>query len=133
MNPEAIKAFIKKAFKDVIENIDADESVIEKYFSKDYKQWVDGHELDYQGFVSHMKAQKQRIARVNIEFERLVVEGEDVATIHHIDALTKDNHPVKGIVIAHLSVRDNKICFCKELTKITHGREEDKELGHVTE
>ena len=84
MNHKETAAFIREAFKNVIENIDADEAVIEKYFSKDYKQWVDGHELDYEGFVSHMKAQKQRIASVNIEFERLIVDGESVATIHHI-------------------------------------------------
>ncbi len=133
MNHEETTAFIKEAFKNVIENIDADESTIEKYFSKNYKQWVDGHELDYEGFTNHMKAQKQRIASVNIEFERLIVDGENVATIHHIDAITKDNHPVKGLVIAHFTIRDNKICFCKELTHISHGRDEDKNLGHVTE
>lgn len=127
------KSLLKEAFRVVLEDINAGEEQIKRYFHPDYYQWVDGHELNFDGFVQHMKAQKKRIKRLSINFESLIEDGDKLATIHHVDATTIDEHPVKGMVIAHFTVKDNRLIRCVELTNISHGREEDKDLGHTVD
>lgn len=125
------KIVLRKAFKAIFESDNVDEAIIAHYFSPDYIQWVDGHELDYSGFINHLKAQKMRVARVNIDFKSLVAEGNKVASIHLIDAMTRDGHPVIGKVVAQFTFKEGKILACEELTFIQHAREEDKNLGSV--
>ena len=95
-----MKEWFKKAFKAVIEDMDADESVIEQYFAEDYRQYVDGHELDYQGFIKHMKAQKAALQSVSVEFKHLIAEDDKIASIHFIHAIKKDCGIVEGQVNA---------------------------------
>ena len=95
-------------------------------------QWVDGHELDFDGFVAHLKAQRQRIESVKFTFKSVVEQGDKVATIHLIDAVTKDSHPVKGKVVAQFTFEDGKIVNCEELTYFSEAREQDRDLGSVS-
>lgn len=56
MKPDEMKQFIQDAFKAIIVDINATEETYSTYFSKDCIQYVDGKELDYEGFVQHIKA-----------------------------------------------------------------------------
>lgn len=125
------KEQIKLIFKEVIGSPEFNESKISEYFDEDYQQWVDGHELDYSGFIEHMRAQKQKIESVDIKFHSIVEEGQKVATIHFIEAKTLDGHEVKGRVIAHFTFKDSKLVLCEELTFFDKAREKDRNLGHV--
>jgi hypothetical protein len=55
---ENYKGLLLEGFKSVVTSPKFDEATVAKYFSKDYKQIVDGEELNYEGFCQHMKAQK---------------------------------------------------------------------------
>ncbi len=48
------KKFIAKVFKEVIQDLNANEETISNYFHHDYIPYVDGHELNYTDFVQHM-------------------------------------------------------------------------------
>ncbi|WP_157837436.1 hypothetical protein [Chryseobacterium sp. P1-3] len=50
-----MKHFIQEVFSEVLENPVFDQILIEKYFSKEYIQYVDGTCLNYNEFVLHIK------------------------------------------------------------------------------
>ncbi|QDP71955.1 nuclear transport factor 2 family protein [Legionella israelensis] len=128
---ERNKSILKQAFKTIFEENQIDELTVAEFFSKDYQQWVDGHQLDYQGFLQHLKAQRQKIATISIEFKSVVAEKNKVATIHQVEAITQKGNPVKGKVIAHFTFENDKILSCEELTFFTEAKEEDRDLGSV--
>jgi ketosteroid isomerase-like protein len=123
------KQILKAAFAEVITSTNPTEELCAKYFSRDYVQYVDGHRLDFNGFVKHMIEQKKVVASVKVTFKHMVEEGDKVATVHLIDATKKDGGKVEGQVNALFQIKNGKIVLCDELTKITVGTEEDKDLG----
>ena len=76
-----------------------------------------------------MLAQKKRLKSVDIKFHSMVEEGQKVATIHFVDAISHDGHIIKGRVIAHFTFKADKLTFCEELTFFDKAREKDKDLG----
>lgn len=52
--------FIKALFRDVIENKNYDETLINKYFAENYVQIVDGQELDFETFKKHIRKLKDK-------------------------------------------------------------------------
>lgn len=125
------KTLLKNAFASVFEQGQIDEASVSRYFDKQYTQWVDGHELDFNGFVEHLAAQRKRVEKVNVTFRTILAEGDQVSTVHLIDAMTKEGNAVKGKVIALFSFRNGKILSCEELTYFDEVSEQDKDLGSV--
>lgn len=125
------KSRLKEMFNDVFQSPEYNEEVIGQYFSPDYQQLVDAHQIDFEGFKQHVQAQKKRVERVSFTFKSLVCENNIVATIHLIDAQTKEGNTVKGKVMAQFTFEDDKIVACEELTFISEASEHDKDLGHV--
>ena len=110
---EQQKQTLLAAFESIFERQENDEENVSRYFSKDYTQWVDGHELDFQGFIEHLQAQRKRIQSVSFHFKNIISEGDKVSTIHLVDALTTEGNSVQGKVIAHFTFKDGKIIELK--------------------
>lgn len=124
-----MKKWIETVLKEVVENMDADESIISKYFSQDYIQEVDGKRLDYQGFVRHMHVQKEILLSARVFVQHCIVEGNKLSTIHRVDAVKKDGKKLSVKVVAHFEVKDGKIIYCDELTRLLAGAEEDQDIA----
>ena len=83
------KQRLQNIFQEMFTSNQFDIKKIEKYFDPSYNQWVDGHELDYEGFVEHMQVQKEIVESVDIRFKSLGEEGDKVSSIHLVNAITK--------------------------------------------
>ncbi|WP_293308342.1 nuclear transport factor 2 family protein [Pedobacter sp. UBA5917] len=123
------KALIRKAFKAVVENPIYDQTSIGQYFSPEYRQYVDGEELDFDGFCQHMKAQKLSVKHAVIDFQTMVEEGEIVFTNHSVEILTNENRHALMHVIAEFRIKNNRIIYCNELTRLVSGDERERDLG----
>lgn len=123
------KDVILSVFEEVLGSSSVDEQTIEKYFDPSYIQNVDGVVLDYQGFIKHMKKQKEVIKSIDVEFVTIVQEGDIVFTNHIVDAQKKDDFCVKVKVIAQFTIRDGRLIGCDELTHLLSGNKEDKDIG----
>lgn len=123
------KQLIKNMFHDVFEDTNASEITYEKYFSKDYVQYVDGKTLNYDDFVNHMRALKSALKSAKITFKYIVGEGDKVATIHIAQGIKKNGGTVETQVNAFFQIKNNKIILCDELTRLIKGEETDKDLG----
>ncbi len=129
MTPDEVRQFLKEAFAAIIENMAAGEEDYAQYFSPDYVQHVDGKVLDYDGFVAHMAKQKSVLESTRVTFKRIIVEGDQAATVHMIHAVKKDGGVVEGQVNAFWQIKDRKIVLCDELTHMISGDEADRDLG----
>jgi predicted SnoaL-like aldol condensation-catalyzing enzyme len=76
------KELVKKAFEDLFEAEKLDENFISHYFHPEYKQYVDGKELNYEQFVAHMKAVKNSAKKAKVTFKHLIAEGNRVCSVH---------------------------------------------------
>lgn len=133
MKPDEMKQFIQDAFKAIIVDTNATDETYSTYFSKDYIQYVDGKELNYKGFVQHMKALKAALYSATVSFRHIIAEDDKVSTVHVINAIKKDGRKVVAQVNALMQIEDEKIVLCDELTHIIHGDASDKDLGSRTQ
>lgn len=127
-----MEAWIKNLFHEVIENMDADEKVYATYFSPRYKQYVDGVFLDYEGFVRHMKKQKEIVSSAKVTIDHCIVQGNRLFTKHRVDLRKITGQEIAVQVMTYYEVEDGKIVLCDELTRLLQGSSEDRYIGSVT-
>lgn len=125
------KNFIERVFKEVIEDLNANEKTISQYFSPDYIQQVDGHRLNYEDFVQHMIVQKSLMNSIMVSIERCIIEGNAICTVHRVDAIKKNGEKIAVKVIAYFEVENKKIRLCDELTHLLEGDKKNQNIGSV--
>ncbi len=123
------KAFIKRMFREVIEQDEFDEQTVSRYFSPKYVQRVDGKTLDFHGFSDHLRALKGALTNVRVTFEQMVAEDNKVMEIHRVDADKHAGGKIATKVIALFVIEDGKVVLCDELTHLEEGAATDKDLG----
>lgn len=95
----------------------------------DYIQRVDGRELDYAGFISHIEALQAHLSSADITFEHIVTDGLSAATVHIVDAVKTNGQQSRFKVIAYYQFRGKRVCLIDELTHLLEGDAEDRDLG----
>ncbi|MDQ1097171.1 MULTISPECIES: hypothetical protein [Chryseobacterium] len=123
------KDLIKDSFKAVVEDLHYSQATVDQYFSKNYRQYVDGKELDYERFCRHMRIQKQSIKGISIDFKTIVQENHIVFTRHIVNITTVENRTAVIQVIAEFHIEDNKIQYCNELTHMISGDQRERDIG----
>ncbi len=123
------KQIIKTALTEILENIEFDELLIEKYFSKEYIQHVDGKTIDYKNFKDHIRTLKAHVKSQSISINSIVEEGDIVFTNHIVTFTMQDGRNGQIKVIAEFRIKDDKIYYCDELTHMIAGDDKDRDLG----
>ena len=124
-----MKHFIQEVFSEVLENPVFDQILIEKYFSKEYIQYVDGTCLNYNEFVLHIKKLKEKVTQQQIEIINHA-ENRDIIFTHHLaKSVLKDGSTVRHKVLAEFTIANKKIIQCNELTLLIEGDHTAKNLG----
>ncbi|MDR6545161.1 putative SnoaL-like aldol condensation-catalyzing enzyme [Chryseobacterium rhizosphaerae] len=127
-----MKHFIQQVFSEVLENPVFDQSAIEKYFSKQYVQFVDHAQLDYNEFVLHIKKLKEKVAEQKLEIINSAENGNTIFIKHIATSVLKDGSTVLHKVLAEFTIQDGKIIQCDELTFLLEGNHSAKRLGSET-
>lgn len=101
------------------------------FFTEDYRQIVDGKELDLNNFLIHIKALRQKLKALEIDIQHIISNKDAAATVHiaHVTRISGKKSRIK--VVAFYSFRDGKIAFVDELTHPLEGKEGDQALGSV--
>jgi predicted SnoaL-like aldol condensation-catalyzing enzyme len=126
------KAYIQQAFANTVENPKATEATYAQYFASNYIQHTDGKTLDYAGFVQHMQALKASTQSIQISFEHIVADHNQVSTVHIVHAVMKDGSTADFKVIAYFQLQNGKFVYCDELTRLISGSKQDANLGSKT-
>ena len=123
---------VLSSFRDVLENPDASASDVERWFSPDYQQSVDGKTMDYTQFIQHLEALDTAASSFKVDVQETVCEGNRVCTRHHVHVFKKDGSTSLAQVLAVFEVANGKIIRCDELTRLVDGDSEDRDLGSRT-
>lgn len=94
------KDTIRHIFRDIVGGSQVDEAEIRRLFAVGYVQKVDGKTLDLDGFIAHMRAQKQHIAEAETEFLALAEDGGTVFSNHIVRAKKADGSRIAVQVLA---------------------------------
>ncbi|WP_160139691.1 hypothetical protein [Chryseobacterium sp. c4a] len=124
-----MKYIIQKVFTNVLENPVFDLSLIERYFSKDYIQFVDHQQLNYNEFILHIKKLKEKVADQKIDLINYAENGNIIFTHHIAKSVLKDGSIILHKVLAEFTIQEGKIIKCDELTFLLEGDLSAKNLG----
>ncbi|PWD65724.1 nuclear transport factor 2 family protein [Pectobacterium parmentieri] len=104
------------------------ESQIAMYFSPNYQQVVDGHQLGYKDFIRHMDTLKSLTTIINITVNSVISEGNTVFTHHFVDLEKRQGEKSGFEVLARFTLSSGKIIRCEELTRMINGDIGDQDL-----
>ncbi|ASE60776.1 MULTISPECIES: limonene-1,2-epoxide hydrolase family protein [Chryseobacterium] len=124
-----MKHIIQQVFSSILENPVFDLSLIEKYFSKDYVQFVDHKQLNYEEFILHIQKLKEKVTEQKIDILNYAENGNIIFTHHIAKSALKDGSIVRHKVLAEFTIQDDKIVRCDELTLLLEGSPTEKNLG----
>ena len=116
MTPAQTKEFIKEAYSNAIENLNASDEAYSQFFSKEYIHHINGKTLHFKDFVARIKERKAALKSLKINFKYMIAEGDKIATVHIVDAISKNGQPLKVKVHMLFQIKDRKIVLGDELT-----------------
>lgn len=131
LSKEQARALIENSIASLLDP-QQDAAALDRYFTLDYVQHVDGKRFDYEGFIDHARALKGSLRRGRVTIEQLIVDGDTIADIHIVEAEKTNGSLVRAKVIGFFTVRDGKIARVDELTHMLDGAPEDRDLGSRT-
>ncbi|MCE0495063.1 nuclear transport factor 2 family protein [Vibrio salinus] len=117
------------ALEEIICNPEHDDSKLRQYFSSDYQQTINGHHLDYNGFVEHMALLKNETRHMKLSVIASAANGDTVFSHHEVAVEKKQGGYASFEVFAHFTVTGDKIVKCRELTRMISGNDNDSDLG----
>src|ERR1700733_1406009 len=123
------KDIVVGALREIVEAGVVDRAMIDRYFSPEYVQHVDGKTLGYAEMLPHLLKQKEALVSVKVTILGVAEEGDFVFTNHEVVAVKKTGERVRFKVLAQFTVRDQKIIGCDELTRMIEGHAQDRDLG----
>ncbi|CAF4510025.1 unnamed protein product, partial [Didymodactylos carnosus] len=106
---------------------------IAEFVHPDYHLETNGNMLNFDQFVSHIRALTEVTARMTVTFNRIVAKNDRIATFHHAQGEKKDGSHISGEVIAIFGFRDGRIATCYECAEISSDDPSDQDLILRTE
>ncbi len=126
--PHDARVFLHALFEQLFDPAVPSEA-IGAYFHPDYQQLVDGKILNFTDFIAHVGVLKSTLASAQVTFEQILVNGQEWADIHYVDAVKQDGSRLRVKVLAFYIFRDGKISRIEELTHLEQGSAVDQDLG----
>ena len=100
-----------------------------KYVAKNFVNPIDGNVFNYEQWVAHQKHIKSMVKSMTPKFDLMVAEGNDVAAVYYIKIIKNDGSELVVKDLAFFKIKDNKIIYCEELTRLVKGNVADKNIG----
>lgn len=128
MTVEQQKQFVKNAVIYALENRDP-KMDYSKYVAKNFVNPIDGNTFTYDQWVAHLQHIKSIVKSMKPTFDLMVAKDNHVATIYRINIIKNDGRKLEVKDMAFFKIKNNKIVYCEELTRLIKGNEEDKNIG----
>lgn len=102
---------------------------LDRHFTPDYVQHVDGRRLSRAAFAAHLGALRRTASRIDIEILQLFGEGDALCSRHLARVTHHDGHRSTHLVHAVFRLEHGRIAACHELTRLLDGTAGDHDLG----
>ena len=100
-----------------------------RYVSKDFVNPIDGNQFNYEQWVAHQKNIKAMVKSMKPTFDLMVAEDNHVAAIYRIHIVKKDGSELEVKDMGFFEIKNRKIVYVEELTRLLKGNEKDKNIG----
>ncbi|WP_375054916.1 nuclear transport factor 2 family protein [Zobellella sp. DQSA1] len=119
-----------RCLREVIANPDFDPDRLPRYFTPDYRQRVNGRQLDYPAFEAHIRTLKRELVRCELHFDRLLCQGTTLVSSHRVQACKADGRRLEVQVMGIFTFEGSRLTTADELTCLLSGDEADGDIGH---
>lgn len=126
--PDEAKQLVKDAVIYALENKNSHMDY-SKYVSKEFIIHIDGEVFNYAHWIIHLKHIKDLIKSMKPTFDWMIAENDNIAAIYHVNLIKNDNSKLEVRVFAFFKIKNNKIVYVEELTRLIKGEEKDKNIG----
>ncbi len=116
MTPNEAKAFYKEAFAHTVLKMQSTKEDYANYFSKDFVMTMDGNTYHFDEYVQFMLDLKNDTASVDIKFENMIAESDQVATSHVTHVIKKNGEEFSLDVLSLFKIQNHKFIAGVELT-----------------
>lgn len=128
LSPQEAKQFVKDAVIYALETMDP-KMDYSKYVSKEFVNLIDDNKFNYEQWVTHQKNIKAMMKSMKPTFDLMVAEGNQVAAIFRIHLIKKDGTELEVKDMGFFKIKNHKIVYVEELTRLIKGNEKDKNIG----
>ena len=128
MSSKEMKQLVKDAVNYALTNRDPHMDY-SKYVSKDFINPIDGNRFDFEQWATHQKNIKKMVKSMTPVFDNIVAEGDQVAAIFYVDIVKNDGSKLRVKDMGFFKIKDGRIVYVEELTRLVKGDEKDKEIG----
>ena len=90
-------------------------TVINHYFHPNYTQCINGVEMGFDYYISHVEEQKKNMKIIKIEYKHIVEDGNEVFALYYPRGTNNEGLLVEAEVIAYFQFEQQKL-------KRTHGQ-----------
>lgn len=108
------------------------EEVLNRHFSRDYRQCTNGHWDDREGFSHHAHKLREIVASARIEVLEELRDGDRYADRHRVHITKQDNSRVTQEVYLFAEIdRDGRFKRIEEITRMLEGADADRDMGNT--
>ena len=84
-------------------------SVITHYFHPKYTQCINGVEMVFDDYVSHVIEQKKSIKITSIDYKHIVEDGSDIFALYYPRGTNNDGLTIEAEVVAYFQFKEQKL------------------------
>jgi len=132
---ETTAAYLSRVLSEVCFGSEAGfplDATLDRYFSPDFRQCVDGVSLSRAEFAQHIRLLRQRLRSGRIEVIEALRDGRRIADRHTVHAWRHDGGEVRAEVLLFGELAaDGRICRVDEVTRLLAGAPGDADLGRA--
>lgn len=85
------------------------QSVITKFFHKDYEQCINGVTMRLAEYINHVIMQKQNMTMDSIDYKHILEKEDELFAIYYPKGKNLAGFPIEAEVIAYFSFKNNQI------------------------
>jgi len=109
------------------------EDVLDRHFSPDYRQRVNGQWYDRDAFVRHARKLREIVAAARIEILDELRDGDRYADRHRVHIRKHDgSHVVQEVYLFAKVDAEGRFACVEETTLMLEGAEADRDIGSAT-
>lgn len=103
-------------------------TVIHHYFHPDYTQCINGVEINFDEYISHVQEQKQNMTRIKIDYKHIVQDNNEVFALYYPRGTNNEGLLVEAEVIAYFQFQEQKLKRIHGQVRLIEGRLSDIDM-----
>ncbi len=102
---------------------------VEKFFHKDYEQYINGVRMNRAEYIHHVLAQRQSMNIECIDYKHFLKKRNELFAIYYPKGKNANNLPIEAEVIAYFCFESQQILKIHGQVRLINGKLADADLG----